>query len=363
MRYPHLVVRPLRGNLDTRLSKLDRGDYAAIILAAAGLKRLGLGERIRALLDPEDSLPAAGQGALGIEIRADRADLAAWLAPLHHEHTAAAVEAERMVSRSLGGSCEVPLAAYASWHDGALHLRGFVATIDGQRVLSAQASAPRPPSNVRLRSTWKWRTRSNRKARWISFAVQHRQRSRAPGVHRPPATDGGRPPGNTASSVSTCGVHGRDYTSGGSVDALLGQLDAAGFATLDFPLIDIAPVADDAPLRAALGDRSHAMRWSYSCRPMRSITRSPAAMRLAARAAIGVVGPGSVQALARHGVAAPAYQVISPASGPEDESARFDSEGLFAAIERISRRGESRRQACIDRARRRRPRMACRPSA
>ncbi|WP_168792946.1 hydroxymethylbilane synthase [Paraburkholderia aromaticivorans] len=144
MRYPHLEVRPLRGNLDTRLSKLDRGDYAAIILAAAGLKRLGLGERIRALLDPDDSLPAAGQGALGIEIRADRADLAAWLAPLHHDHTAAAVEAERMVSRALGGSCEVPLAAYATWRDGALHLRGIVATPDGQRVLSAQASAPAP---------------------------------------------------------------------------------------------------------------------------------------------------------------------------------------------------------------------------
>jgi hydroxymethylbilane synthase len=144
MRYPHLEVRPLRGNVETRLAKLDRGDYAAIILAAAGLKRLGLGERIRALIDPEDSLPSAGQGALGIEIRADRAELAAWLAPLHHEHTAAAVEAERMVSRSLGGSCEVPLAAYASWHDGALHLRGIVATPDGQRVLSAQASAPAP---------------------------------------------------------------------------------------------------------------------------------------------------------------------------------------------------------------------------
>jgi hydroxymethylbilane synthase len=143
-RYPQLVVQPLRGNLDTRLAKLDRGDYAAIILAAAGLKRLGLGERIRALLDPADSLPAAGQGALGIEIRAGRPELAAWLAPLHHEHTAAAVEAERMVSRALGGSCEVPLAAYATWHDGALHLRGIVATPDGQRVLSAQASAPVP---------------------------------------------------------------------------------------------------------------------------------------------------------------------------------------------------------------------------
>ncbi|MBB5460215.1 hydroxymethylbilane synthase [Paraburkholderia sp. Cpub6] len=141
-RYPQLAVKPLRGNLDTRLGKLDRGDYAAIILAAAGLKRLSLGDRIRSLLDPIDSLPAAGQGALGIEIRADRDDLAAWLTPLHHEHTAAAVEAERMVSRALGGSCEVPLAAYATWRDSALHVRGVVATPDGQRVLTAQASAP-----------------------------------------------------------------------------------------------------------------------------------------------------------------------------------------------------------------------------
>ncbi|MEX3931060.1 hydroxymethylbilane synthase [Paraburkholderia phymatum] len=149
-RYPELVVKPLRGNLDTRLAKLDRGDYAAIILAAAGLKRLGLAGRIRSLLDPADSLPAAGQGALGIEIRADRADLAAWLAPLHHEHTAAAIEAERMVSRALGGSCEVPLAAYATWRDGALHLRGIVATPDGKRVLSAQASAPAPTTGAAL---------------------------------------------------------------------------------------------------------------------------------------------------------------------------------------------------------------------
>jgi hydroxymethylbilane synthase len=141
-RYPQLVVQPLRGNLDTRLAKLDRGDYAAIILAAAGLKRLGLADRIRALLDPDDSLPAAGQGALGIEIRAGRPELAAWLAPLNHMPTALAVEAERMVSRALGGSCEVPLAAYATWQGGALHLRGVVATPDGQRVLSAQGSAP-----------------------------------------------------------------------------------------------------------------------------------------------------------------------------------------------------------------------------
>ncbi len=140
-RYPHLDVKPLRGNLDTRLSKLDRGDYAAIILAAAGLKRLGLSERIRALLAPEDSLPAAGQGALGIEIRADRADVAAWLAPLHDDATAKAVEAERMVSRALGGSCSVPLAAYAQWQDGKLALRGTIATPNASRVLAAQEAA------------------------------------------------------------------------------------------------------------------------------------------------------------------------------------------------------------------------------
>jgi hydroxymethylbilane synthase len=149
-RYPQLVVQPLRGNLDTRLAKLDRGEYAAIILAAAGLKRLGLGARIRAWLDPQDSLPAAGQGALGIEIRAGRPALAAWLAPLHHARTAVAVEAERMVSRALGGSCEVPLAAYASWQGDTLALRGIVATPDGLRVLHAQACTTAPTSDDAL---------------------------------------------------------------------------------------------------------------------------------------------------------------------------------------------------------------------
>ncbi|MGI4859551.1 MAG: hydroxymethylbilane synthase [Janthinobacterium lividum] len=138
-RYPHLRVDSLRGNLDTRLGKLDRGGYAAIILAAAGLKRLGLGHRISALIDEDTSLPAAGQGALGIEIATSRAELAHWLAPLHHVATARAVEAERMVSRLLGGSCEVPIAAFARWDaDGAmLRMRARVSTPDGARVLEA----------------------------------------------------------------------------------------------------------------------------------------------------------------------------------------------------------------------------------
>ncbi|MDN5842775.1 MAG: hydroxymethylbilane synthase [Alcaligenaceae bacterium] len=137
-RFPQLVVRPLRGNLDTRLAKLDRGDYAAIILAAAGLRRLGLTERIRAVLPPELSLPAAGQGALGIEIMESRDDLHAWLAPMVSAGTTACALAERAVSRALGGSCQVPLAAYAQEHDGRLDLRALVAEPDGSCIMRAQ---------------------------------------------------------------------------------------------------------------------------------------------------------------------------------------------------------------------------------
>lgn len=136
-RYPHLVIQPLRGNLDTRLGKLDRGDYAAIILAAAGLKRLGLPQRIRAVIEPEQSLPAPGQGAMAIEIPAGRPELLALLAPLNHLATAHAVSAERMVSRTFGGSCQIPLAAFAVTEGNAMRLRAMVATPDGKRIASA----------------------------------------------------------------------------------------------------------------------------------------------------------------------------------------------------------------------------------
>jgi hydroxymethylbilane synthase len=137
-RYPGLDVRPLRGNVETRLAKLDRGDYAAIVLAVAGLKRLGLGARVRAVIDPEVSLPAVGQGALAIECRAGRGDVRALLAPLHDRATAACVHAERAVSRALGGSCQVPLGAYAEIADGVMHLRGIVASPDGKRVVRGE---------------------------------------------------------------------------------------------------------------------------------------------------------------------------------------------------------------------------------
>lgn len=141
-RYPHLVIRPLRGNLDTRLGKLDRGEYAAIILAAAGLMRLGATARIRCLLEPEQSLPAAGQGAMAIEIPSERADLKAWLAPLADSATTQAVLAERAVSRAFGGSCQIPLAAFATLDETTLRLRAMVATPDGQRMATAEAFGP-----------------------------------------------------------------------------------------------------------------------------------------------------------------------------------------------------------------------------
>ena len=137
-RYPQLKVEPLRGNLDTRLRKLDEGQYDAIILAAAGLIRLGLKERIRAVLTPEQSLPAPGQGALGIEILAARADVAQWIAALHDTATAYCVRAERAFSRALGGSCQVPLGGYALLDAGKLWLRGFVASADGQQMICGE---------------------------------------------------------------------------------------------------------------------------------------------------------------------------------------------------------------------------------
>lgn len=119
---PDLRIEPLRGNLDTRLRKLDEGQYDAIVLAAAGLMRLGLSERIRMRFEARQMLPAAGQGALGIEVRADDTGLRELLASLIHAPTWLAVHAERAVSRGLGGSCSMPLAAHATWQGEAMHL-------------------------------------------------------------------------------------------------------------------------------------------------------------------------------------------------------------------------------------------------
>jgi hydroxymethylbilane synthase len=134
-RYPHLKIESLRGNVQTRLRKLDEGQYAAIILAAAGLIRLELGNRIRNFIPPTDSIPAVGQGALGIEIKASRTDLIDILAPLNHQNTQLCVEAERGFSRSLAGSCTVPLGAYATMQADIISITGFVASVDGKQMV------------------------------------------------------------------------------------------------------------------------------------------------------------------------------------------------------------------------------------
>lgn len=140
--FPALELLPLRGNVNTRLARLDEGRYDAIVLAAAGLERLGLAERIRAIVPPTLCLPAAGQGALAIETLASRDDLHAWLAPLDHPATAVEVHAERTVSRLLGGSCRVPLAAWCvSTPQGGLRLVARVAAEDGSEMVEAVAES------------------------------------------------------------------------------------------------------------------------------------------------------------------------------------------------------------------------------
>jgi hydroxymethylbilane synthase len=136
-----LRIEPLRGNLDTRLRKLDEGEHDAIVLAAAGLKRLGLAARIRSVFEPAQMLPAAGQGALGIEVRSDALALRERLAQLTHRPTWLAVHAERAVSRTLGGSCSMPLAAHATWQGDVLHVDALLGHPEQTALPLLRASA------------------------------------------------------------------------------------------------------------------------------------------------------------------------------------------------------------------------------
>jgi hydroxymethylbilane synthase len=140
---PDLQIGDLRGNVGTRLSKLDRGDYDAIILATAGLVRLKLAERIRQRLDTHTSLPAGGQGAVGIECRIADKDVIALLQPLHHQETADRVVAERAVNTHLHGGCQVPIACFAEVEGDDLYLRALVGEADGQRILRSEIRGPR----------------------------------------------------------------------------------------------------------------------------------------------------------------------------------------------------------------------------
>ncbi|MBB3048777.1 hydroxymethylbilane synthase [Litorivivens lipolytica] len=136
---PDLIVRSLRGNVQTRLRKLDEGEFDAIVLAAAGLLRLELNERIASFLEPEQSLPAVGQGAVGVEVRSDDSELKQLLAPLSHQDTELRVRAERAMNNRLEGGCQVPIAGYALLEGEQLWLRGLVGSPDGSTVLEAEA--------------------------------------------------------------------------------------------------------------------------------------------------------------------------------------------------------------------------------
>ena len=142
-RRPHLQIRYLRGNVNTRLAKLDAGEYDAIILAAAGLIRLGFEQRITSPISIEDSLPAGGQGAVGIECRSADPEIHALLTPLHHADTAVRVTAERALNKHLNGGCQVPIACYAVLEGEQIWLRGLVGEPSGGVLLSADARAPR----------------------------------------------------------------------------------------------------------------------------------------------------------------------------------------------------------------------------
>ena len=139
---PDLKIHFLRGNVNTRLARLEAGEYDPIILAAAGLIRLGFGARIRASISVEASLPAGGQGAVGIECRSADAEIHALLAPLHHRETALRVTAERALNKHLNGGCQVPIACYALLEDEQLWLRGLVGQPDGGLLLRAEGRAP-----------------------------------------------------------------------------------------------------------------------------------------------------------------------------------------------------------------------------
>ncbi len=139
---PDLDIRSLRGNVGTRLSKLDNGDYDAIILASAGLIRLGLADRIASFIDVEQSLPAAGQGAVGIECRTDDMQVQALLAPLADAETTYCVRAERAMNNHLQGGCQVPIGGYAVLQQGQLDLRALVGDLDGSRIIRAEGKSP-----------------------------------------------------------------------------------------------------------------------------------------------------------------------------------------------------------------------------
>ena len=235
-RDPLLQVLPLRGNVNTRLRKLDEGQYEAIILAAAGLKRLGFGQRIASLLDPEESLPAVGQGALALECRADRADVIAALSPLADRDTMLATTAERAFSRALAGSCHTPLAAHAVFRHDELWLRGLLASRDGAEVMRGEKAR----GGCRCRCGRRARPRARRR-----FSRARRRTSlrgvAAAAAHEVESSDESGPLAGIGVLVTRPARQAGGFAQ---------KLAALGATPIIFPAIAILPPADPAPLVA-----------------------------------------------------------------------------------------------------------------
>lgn len=313
-RYPHLAVKGLRGNLDTRLSKLDAGEYDAIILAAAGLIRLGLSGRIRAALPAGLLLPAAGQGALGIETLSSRSELRAWLAPLNDPATSACVHAERAMSRALGGGCEVPLGAFAQIQTGAaneLRLRGFVAMPDGKRVISAESTVVLTDTADKLEVAEALGLRvadelCQQGANGIISSLFHRSTGMRP--------DAGALSGRYVVVTRPAGQAGH----------LAGLIEAAGGIPVLFPVLEIRDIEDRRPLlelaaRLDSFDLAVFVSPNAVCKALPVIMASrswPSRLRVAA------MGGSSERELAQYGFS----EVIAPRH-------IFDSESLLALPE------------------------------
>jgi hydroxymethylbilane synthase len=296
-RFPHLNVQPLRGNVNTRLRKLDEGQYACIILAAAGLRRLGLAQRITCLLEPADSVPAVGQGALGIECCDDRRDLIELLAPLEHSETAWCVRAERAVSRALAGSCVVPLGAYARREEDGMHLRGFVASPDGGRLVRGEVMCP---------------------------SMQHDPESLGLELAEQLAAGGAR---EILAALDEPIVRGATALAGrvvvvtrpaGQGENLAQHVRAAGGTAFLFPALAIEPVAPPAHTVALLCDQRRfdwavfvsANAVAHGLPHLLGGAAWPQGLRAAA------VGASTAAALRARGV----VEVLSPASGGDSES-------------------------------------------
>jgi hydroxymethylbilane synthase len=303
-RYPYLAVTPLRGNLDTRLRKLDEGQFDAIILAAAGADAPRSRPAHPRRAAGEDSLPAAGQGALGIEALVSRPDVAAWVAPLNDPTTAACVRAERAVSRALAGSCEVPLGAYAEMRAGSLFLRGFVASPDGTRMAHAELTGSRRRSGSARPATGRGtappgRRRDPRRTRLLSVS---------PG--RPPCR--GDAPGRAGGAFCHCVERaGRDSGAlPGAGNPRHRRRRAAARRAIRLDSFDLAVFVSPNAIEQALAVILARRPW-------------PAALRVAA------LGKSSERELARHGIMTSFRRRL-----------RFDSEALLELPELIDAQGK-----------------------